>query len=511
MQRDTDLSFQHIHGSPQEMLSSIEKIQKSALVRRGAKWPRIRQLCLSQPEVDSQLTSCDFIDLHLSYDFQRYVAVTYTWRRSDPVPASIPCYRISSEEDGLIEISPALNFVIHRAFKYAISQGLFSIWIDQLCIRQNDPEDVESHLQVMHKIYAQSTSSVALLSLTVEDNKMLAALETLKNFAAYRTQDRSQGFSHLNTEMEDLLGLLEHLLADQWFRRAWTFQERQFALQVDIAIFIRQQSGHVDTYFNIRYLHKALLRLLEECPRELMERSFISELSVSQDFETFIQSLIPLESDVEEETEPYIADQLVFSALERCGISCVSDLLAIFANVRDCVYRLESRPLNAKCFSYSTCVLVIILANHCSNTNSTTKISFAIRMDTNISRVMEVLSRGEIEILSNIEASDNLNPIYVVEGSFFDGLGDEFVLIPFLGIEKLETYAFTKRSGCTCTSHCLCLTPRLSRHGSHQSGDYSASRLRYVEKWAQTHKQKHCQKGQRKNEATEDDDLEIDC
>ncbi|KAH6843754.1 hypothetical protein B0T12DRAFT_421015 [Alternaria alternata] len=40
------------------------------------------------------------------------------------------------------------------------------IWIDQECKHQDDPLDVERHLQVMHRIYSNSKVTIAVLGTT---------------------------------------------------------------------------------------------------------------------------------------------------------------------------------------------------------------------------------------------------------------------------------------------------------------------------------------------------------
>ncbi|KAH7054393.1 heterokaryon incompatibility protein-domain-containing protein, partial [Macrophomina phaseolina] len=38
-----------------------------------------------------------------------------------------------------------------------------TMWIDALCIKQSDPEEKTSHVNLMHKIHSKSTSSVIRL------------------------------------------------------------------------------------------------------------------------------------------------------------------------------------------------------------------------------------------------------------------------------------------------------------------------------------------------------------
>jgi hypothetical protein len=43
-------------------------------------------------------------------------------------------------------------------------KGCPYLWIDQECIDQNNPDDVEKHLRIMYRVYSECTWTVALLS-----------------------------------------------------------------------------------------------------------------------------------------------------------------------------------------------------------------------------------------------------------------------------------------------------------------------------------------------------------
>jgi hypothetical protein len=53
----------------------------------------------------------------------------------------------------------------------------------------------------------------------------------------------------------------------------------------------------------------------------------------------------------------------LFSTMERCDNLICSDRLTIFANVCSFRYKLNSTVLNDVKYSYSTCMLALIMAN----------------------------------------------------------------------------------------------------------------------------------------------------
>lgn len=161
MERDTNRTFRDIHSSENALQASMDEIETYLL----------------EPQADSAHFSIRFITLHENgYDEEKdlvhlrltpvetimadteHCTVSYT--RMQPKNAaqfSIPNYVVwTSNVDSRSLNCPSL--VLQRALEAArqISRNP-RIWIDQECINQDDVDDVESHLQIMHKIYEQSS------------------------------------------------------------------------------------------------------------------------------------------------------------------------------------------------------------------------------------------------------------------------------------------------------------------------------------------------------------------
>jgi hypothetical protein len=56
--------------------------------------------------------------------------------------------------------------------------GIRYVWIDQLCVDQNDPSDVEKHLQCMQRVYAKSSYTLAPFSCCLGDPYMIRSLRS---------------------------------------------------------------------------------------------------------------------------------------------------------------------------------------------------------------------------------------------------------------------------------------------------------------------------------------------
>ncbi|KAB2100148.1 hypothetical protein AG0111_0g11451 [Alternaria gaisen] len=168
MQKDTDLNIRETHGIEDAFLAAFEEIDCVALIERPFHIPiRLRFIT---PSPDSK-TGHDYVitDASTHRTGSIYVAVSYTWLHEQSLNGQeIPDYRVKDlSKAGTVPRPPRCPpIVFHRAIQYAHAQGYTYVWIDQECIHQDDPIDVERHLQVMHRIYSNSKVTIAVLATT---------------------------------------------------------------------------------------------------------------------------------------------------------------------------------------------------------------------------------------------------------------------------------------------------------------------------------------------------------
>ncbi|ESU18170.1 hypothetical protein FGSG_11431 [Fusarium graminearum PH-1] len=166
MQRDTELTFMDIHGTPNAMLASLEDIVCSEnFTSTSVEQP----LDLRFLEVDTINSNDQNPILRLTEKGQYignkdYVAVSYTWQRFDPITNTEAISRFRVSVGGSVRKARSQDAVLHRAIEFARSTNTPRIWIDQDCIEQYDPDDLQQHLHVVHKIFQQSQHAIALLS-----------------------------------------------------------------------------------------------------------------------------------------------------------------------------------------------------------------------------------------------------------------------------------------------------------------------------------------------------------
>jgi hypothetical protein len=166
MQRDTTRTFREIHGSEDALLRAIEDIEHVALVERPLQTPPRLRFITPSPDNESAHHYV-ITEAHTHRSGDTYVAVSYTWAHEQSVEGlAIPDYQIRDLSKQGSEWRPPRcpPVVFHRAMAYARICGYSYVWIDEECIHQDDPADVERHLQVMHRIYFNSKITVAILS-----------------------------------------------------------------------------------------------------------------------------------------------------------------------------------------------------------------------------------------------------------------------------------------------------------------------------------------------------------
>jgi hypothetical protein len=160
-----------------------------------------------------------------------YVAVSYTWARSQNEDSNEEGYIVESRTGGNSKTSKVRDCVFDRVIKYLdyVSLGLF--WIDQESINQEDEEKKRAALEVMDLVYSLSKHSVALLSTTInsiEDLDLFIQImrgELVKNQA--RPFEITPGVSQ--EKAWKAVQLLNTIVSDLWWTRAWTFQEENRA------------------------------------------------------------------------------------------------------------------------------------------------------------------------------------------------------------------------------------------------------------------------------------------
>ncbi|KAI0815407.1 Tetratricopeptide repeat-domain-containing protein [Xylaria sp. FL0064] len=155
-----------------------------------------------------------------------YAAISYTWHH--PLPLMQPCgkYFVQSRKGEFLQ-SDIQDSVFERVEKYMIHFNLRYLWIDQECLVQEDGEEKTTAIQAMDLVYGRSRHPVSLLYqpiMSIAELKWLAGL--MKGGFVVKSGSEFKLSLELPRESAcKILELLEAIVSDIWWTRAWTYQE----------------------------------------------------------------------------------------------------------------------------------------------------------------------------------------------------------------------------------------------------------------------------------------------
>ena len=244
---DVDQSLRHIQPSPEHLREQIVRLSKHGYRRSRARgWvTKMRFLIINQLSGVERTSSksesgLSEVLVHLSSpspqdansqnhtlqlarrsalkDASAYVAVSYCWNRAhsecSPVTRNkslqVSCENLSRRPTN------APSDVLYRSIAYAEAQNINAIWIDQECIDQSDPVEKEMAIQEMDMVYEESNYPIAVLEFSFQTQNELDVFASICDQVLY-TFDPSQ--------IEVLESVLQDLVEETWFERAWTLQE----------------------------------------------------------------------------------------------------------------------------------------------------------------------------------------------------------------------------------------------------------------------------------------------
>ena len=149
----------------------------------------------------------------------RYLALSYVWGESALAKmATALNSNIASlgEENGLACLT--LPRTIRDALELTERLGERYLWVDSLCIVQDDMEDVQRQTTAMDSIF----SGAALTIAAAAGNDADAGLPGLTPGSRHNTRQKIR----VTTELSLLSTIEGELARSKWSRRGWTFQEQ---------------------------------------------------------------------------------------------------------------------------------------------------------------------------------------------------------------------------------------------------------------------------------------------
>lgn len=174
------------------------------------------------------LLRCRIFTSYLNHA-QSYEALSYVWGQQEPL-YNLQCSDVSNS---VLRIGLNLhNALLHLRFHPTVNPSSRLLWVDRICINQDDDKERASQVLFMRFIYRRCRR--VLVWLGQEDQYTKDALECARyiheNALGRRetpwqitAQFKSPSVSFAN--LSDSFRSLVHLTYRPWFERAWTFQE----------------------------------------------------------------------------------------------------------------------------------------------------------------------------------------------------------------------------------------------------------------------------------------------
>lgn len=167
-----------------------------------------------------------------SDDTVRYVALSYVWgSQAQPLTLSRANHKMLSKK-GAINLDE-LSRTISDAAVVVEMLGERYLWVDALCILQDDQDDLGEQIPLMGQIYTRSLVTI-MAAASIDSNSGLPGVSTLAR-SEQRISEPLNGGVLLRTctpkyrkKLEDIgwSNRRDYLKDSKWETRGWTFQEK---------------------------------------------------------------------------------------------------------------------------------------------------------------------------------------------------------------------------------------------------------------------------------------------
>ncbi|KAF8538720.1 heterokaryon incompatibility protein-domain-containing protein [Trichophaea hybrida] len=150
----------------------------------------------------------------------RYLALSYVWGRVSTVSqyrTTTSNFEQRMEKDGLSGV--AFPKTIRHAMSLTLQLGERYLWVDAVCIIQDDPEDQKAQIGCMNIIYGASFLTIIAAG---GDNAEVGLPRAYSNRPLVQHIERVQGL-RLALPFRRLKNTI---ISSHWFTRGWTYQER---------------------------------------------------------------------------------------------------------------------------------------------------------------------------------------------------------------------------------------------------------------------------------------------
>ena len=207
-----------------------------------------------RPEMPRLTLRQDHVPSHCSSGI-KYTALSYCWGSGEN-QATTTAATLAGRQAGIIETE--LPLVVRDAIQVTRALGIPFLWIDALCILQDDPSDWNRQCTEMHNIYGSAQVTLcAANSRSCDEGILRQTGRTVRiPFQSNRIPDATGSFLILYKGLVSNFTpalVLGYLCSDtdgsRWDSRGWVFQEKVLSTQ-------RLMFGARDLHFLCRKCHQ---------------------------------------------------------------------------------------------------------------------------------------------------------------------------------------------------------------------------------------------------------------
>ncbi|KAN0094266.1 HET domain containing protein [Hyaloscypha variabilis] len=192
------------------------------------------------PGTEQDDITCNILLVSLN-DFPIYEALSYCWGdTSTTVPIEI--------KEGTFEVTKNLRSAL---FHLRRKDDPRTLWIDAVCINQDDLEERAQQVSIMRDIYKGAVRTVVWLGDVEEDSeKAFSICRTLADYA-WEVANPKAATSVITASKSVIEGFMtdcsvEHLVERRWWKRVWVVQE--VALATEVLLVCGSQEMDWDTF-----------------------------------------------------------------------------------------------------------------------------------------------------------------------------------------------------------------------------------------------------------------------
>jgi hypothetical protein len=152
-----------------------------------------------------------------------YTALSYVWGDKPQLLLKTENEESLGKAGSLLDSNSGLPQTIKDAIQFCREIDVRYLWVDSLCIKQEDCEEKDAEISRMYEIYSQAALTLVALSATSSHCPLPGVSPNTRTWYQYREAVKGleliSCYPSLSSEVEKSV----------WFTRGWTFQEAAFS------------------------------------------------------------------------------------------------------------------------------------------------------------------------------------------------------------------------------------------------------------------------------------------